>query len=263
LDISPMRLFIFGVLMGVISTMTIANAASDDNKKTSNPAYAIVGGQEQLTPFPDNERTRRIVDRTEIEREASELAVKGLYDQAIQKYRQAMGPSLLNNSYDESGGRYGVVKALIRQGRFEEALKEYQWFIDQNKTNDAALEEQKELLALIKSKESNSSEPIYEHIAYLKKKHSKQLPPTNYSGVFSAGIISNIVHLYDYLGDADSAINFMNVNLKYLRDNNKKDINRFIIAEYERAKKAFEEDKITGQKGHLQKVIETSNYIGW
>lgn len=266
---------VFTIIILTMASMLIRNIfaekqshSSDQdqvNTQNSKPLYAVVGGQEQgLTPFPNNERTRKIMAMAELEREGDRLAAQGQYEEALAKFYEAMKPEYLNEESDKSGAQGRIRDIHERQEKFDLALKEHEeWFYKDFPNHEPTINKHLELLALLESKKTNSSAPVYNHIEYLKKKYSKQLPPNGYEGVFSGGIISDIVHLYDYLGDADNAIDFMNIALKYLKDNNKKGINRFIIAEYERAKTAFEEDKRTGQKGHLQKVIETSNHIGW
>lgn len=252
------------------------NSNQTNSSRNDKPLYAVVGGQEQgLTPFPNNESTRRIIKRTDSIREGDRLASSGLYDEAIIKFKESMAPSLLNDPNDEGGGRYGVMKVHIRQKKFEEALKEYQWFIDSYEKGPFAkdksgrylntvIDRKLELEALIQARDTGTTKPVYDHIAYLKNKYKKDLTGDGFaSGGYATGIIADITHLYDYLGDAESGIAFMNETLGYLKKHRLSPSFRFAIAEYELVKQAFEEDKRTGTKGHLQKVIETSSYIGW
>lgn len=240
----------------------------------NKPVYALVGGQPGLTPFPDNDRTRKIIIRTDLEREADRFAKQGLYEQALLKYQQALDPSLLNYDYDKGVALGSIRDIHERQGKYELALKEQQWFIDgYNKSpfaNDKSgrymntvVDKKLELEALIKARETHTNKPVYDHIAFLRKKYSGQLPPKDFNG-YGPSVTNDIIHLYDYMKDSDGAISFLNGILDYLeKHSNGGNADKMRIADYKEAKSAFEEDKRTGQKGHLQKAIENSDHIGW
>lgn len=235
---------------------------ADNKNQNGKPIYTVVGGQ-GLTPFPNNENTRRIIKRTDLIREGNKLAHSALYDQAIIKFQEAMDPSLFNDPRDEAEGRYGIMKARIRQSRFKDALNENQWFIQKFGLNESNKETRQEILALIDFQTTGTAKFIYNHVESLKNKYSDQLPPRNFVG--NGPIVSSeIIHLYDYINDSDKAIAFLNEFLTYLKKrSNASNSDKSEIAEYEAAKQAFKEDKQTGLKGHLQKVIATSEYIGW
>ncbi len=93
-----------------------------EQSPTSN--FVILGGSQQkrLTPFPNNDHTRKIIKRTQIEKEAWELEKQGLYEQAIKKYQEALDPSLLNYEYDKGMALGGICRIHIKQGKFELAL---------------------------------------------------------------------------------------------------------------------------------------------
>lgn len=252
------------ILITAVLFLRMLPAESED-KASNKPLYAVVGGQEQLTPFPDDEATRRIIKRTDLQKEGGRLASLGLYDHAIVKFKESMNPTLLNDGGDVAGGILGIVRVYQRQGKFEEALKEYEYFLSHHlpENRDVVMDRKTELLSLLEWQKTGSPKSIYDHIRYLRNKYQKLMPPEDYVAGFSGGIISDIVHLYDYLGDADSAIAFMNTAIDYLNQGKRKVVYSFAIAEYERVKHAFELDKQTGQKGHLQEVIKDSNSIGW
>ncbi len=111
-----------------------------------------------------------------------------------------------------------------------------------------------ELEALIKTKNTHSSQPIYDHIKYLESKHRLELPPWGY-GVHSVTITSPIIRLYDYIGDIDGGIAFVDKIINY------KGLYPKTRAEYLKIKEAFEEDKKQGTKGHATQVLDQT--IGW
>jgi len=231
-----------------------------DESKNIKSSYIFVGGKNNtsLTPYPNDEGTQKIVKRTDLELQASRLARHGFYEEALSKYREAINPSLLNNEYDKATALGGIEDIYERQRKFDLALKIHQWFMKANPEKDYYIDKQLELEALIKARDSRSNETIYGHIAYLRRRYGKFIPPQSQgdSG-FHSTPIEQIIRLYDWMGDSDGGIKFMNEVLS------SKSIYPAEHKEYEKVKAAFEEDKRTGQKGHLQKVIETSNIIGW
>ena len=262
----------FLILQNVFAEGQLQNTSLNQEKDSekTKPVYALAGGQDSgLTSFPSDEITRKIIMRSDLQKEGDRLAAQGLYEQAIVKFNESMNPALLNYDRDVAGGIEGISRIYQRQGRYEEALREYQWFINADKKGPFAtdnsgryantIEDRKmELEALIKFKESSSPKAVYDYIAYLRKRYKKYIPPQSKSDPSFRPIpINSIIHLYDSIGDVDRAIEFMNEILS------SKAISLIERKEYKRVKDSFEEDKNTGQKGHLRKVIETSEYIGW
>ena len=252
-------------VIALILYMTLANfyciqivSAEEKGGDPNKPLYVVAGEQAKLTPFSGDEETRRILKRCDIERNGYNLAKQGLYEEAIVKYQQAIEPSLLNHEYDKDTALWSIRDIHERQGKLDLALKEHDWFLKANPTKDQYLDKDLELRALIKARDTKSNQPIYDHIKYLRNKYKKYIPPQSQgdSG-FHTTPIDSIIHLYDWMGDADGGIKFMEeiISSKTLYSNERK--------EYERVKAAFEEDKRTGEKGHLAKVIATSDIIGW
>ena len=243
--------------------------AQEKNQSSDKPVYAVVGGREGLTPFPNDEATKKIMRRNDIQDEGYDLAKKGFYEEAILKYKQALDPSLINHDYEKGTAIGAIVRIYQRQGKFEEALKEYQWFLDAYEKSsfskdksgryaNTTIDKKLELEALIKARDKGSYQPVYDHIQYLRKKYEKYIPPQSLDAhSFGMIPINDIIHIYDWIGDTDGGIKFADevLSSKFLYPNERK--------EFERVKAAFEEDKRTGQKGRLQKVIETSTIIGW
>ena len=231
--------------------------AQKENEKSDSPIYAVVG-ERHVTPFPSDDATQKILRRNALQNEGYYFSERGLYDQALTKFQEAIQPTLLNTEHDKSTALWAILKVHQRQGKLEIALEELNLIPKINQQKDSFVDEKLELKALIDARNTSFNKPIYEHIKYLKEKYKKYIPPQSKgdSG-FHTIPINDIIHLYNWMGDADGGIQFMNevLSSKTLYPEERKD--------YERVKAAFEEDKRTGQKGHLQKVIETSDIIGW
>ena len=232
--------------------------AEKNENESDRPIYVVAGGRGQLSPFPQDNETSKILKRSEIEREGYNLAKQGLYVEAIAKYEQALDASLLNQESDKSTALWSIRDIHQRQGKLDQALKEHEWFLKANPTKDEYLDKDRELRALVKARDEKSNRPIYDHIIYLRTKYKKYIPPQSQgdSG-YHAIPINDIIHLYDWMGDTDGGIKFISevLSSKTLYSNERK--------EYEDVKTAFEEDKRTGQNGHLQKAIQASSIIGW
>lgn len=227
-----------------------------------------------------DEATKKIVLRNMLLDEGYYLAKQKLYEEALLKFKASMDPALLNYDYDKGGGEVGIRNVYIRQGKFEQAL---QMIEDELKslpahariTNDdtfAGIDEltrqRLELFALIKARDTKDTKPIYEYIDYVKvtSKYSKLMPPRGYFVGMSDWLIDDLVHLYDYMHDYDSGIALMDEIIKYHSqhpDPAHRSAQAKHVKEYERVKKAWELDKSTGQHGHLQEVIRTSDFISW
>lgn len=250
--------YIVVLLCASISRAFCAEKTSENSNK---PLYVIIGNENKnyLTPSPSrDDSTGKIIRRTELEHEAYALARHGFYGKALFKYQEALNPSLLNDEYDKSTALWAIRNIHQRQGKLDLAINEHEWFLKANPTKAEYLDKKLELEALINARIANSNQPVYDYIKYFRIKYKKYIPPKSKgdSG-FHVLRIESIIHLYDWMGDADGGIKFMRevLSSKSLYPNERK--------EYERVKFAFEEDKRTGQKGHLQKVIETSDFISW
>ncbi|MFA5144002.1 MAG: tetratricopeptide repeat protein [Candidatus Omnitrophota bacterium] len=233
---------------------------------------------EETLPSRIDNATQKIIKRTNLEREGRLYAKQGLYDEALAKYKAAMDPSLLNYDHEVSTAKWSIEEIYKRQGKFEQALEMVN---DKLKTfkaqtpndniftgNDELGKERLELLALIKARDTKNKKPIYEYIDYIKtkSKYAKLLPPKGYITGGSDVLIDNLIHLYDYLHDYDAGIAFMDEIIKYHtqhKDKNHRSAHAKDVKEYIRVKKAWELDKKTGQHGHLQGVIRTSDVISW
>ena len=185
--------------------------------------------------------------RNKMQEEALRLFEAGFYDEAIQKYKEALHPSLLNNDHEQSHPR-GAIRDIYRyQGKFELALEEHRWFLKRNSSKEEYIEKKIELDALLEARNTQSKEPILRYIKFLRENHKKELPPEMYNAR-ATSYASQIIRLYDYIGDAVNGIAFVDQVLAYFSKwNNVKKA----IAEYLKIREAFEEDKKQGFKGCL------------
>lgn len=239
-----------------------------DEDKSSKPIYTIVGESKKSnsTPFPSDNWTKKIFKRNEFQNEGWALAEQGLYEEAIAKFRMAADPSLIVQEHERAVPIGLIVDAYQRQGKFEDALKEHQWFMRHKEPSDAARERQAELLALIKARDTKNNKPIYDYIDYIKAKYPKYFPPNGYFVGMSDIYIKDFIHLYDYIHDYDSGIALMDEVIKYHtnhKDPNHRSAHKKDVIEYTRVKQAWELDKKTGKHGHLREVIKTSSVISW
>lgn len=224
------------------------------------------------TPFPNDEGTEKIIRRSKIEEEARQLEKNGLYDQAIEKYREATDPSLLNYDYEAGVALGGIERIYEKQNKYEKSLQKLKWHLERNPEK---YEDQKRRLeALIQARDTESSQPLYDHIAYLKEKYKKQLPPSY--GVPWEAVVVAIIRLYDHIGDMDAGMAFMDTFISYyakksgIKPEQIGAKNQYLII-----KQAFEQDKSEGFKGCVDakpgdacmgratKALIQSNYFPW
>ncbi len=179
-----------------------------------SPLYTQVYAENEI--FPKDERTQRIFKQEQLIHEGNVYVEQGQFDEALSKYNEALKPSVLNDERDKGNAIYYIEKVYKLQGKYEKALKKLQWSIDQNPNGKGWINEKLELEALIKARDTNSPQPIYDHIEYLKKKYKDQLPPN--AGAYSDTIAAAIIRLYDYIGDHDQGIEFVAGFLKRCAD---------------------------------------------
>lgn len=235
------------------------------NENLSHLIY-VNSNKNDAAKVSGDEWAKKQARRNGYEREGDRLGKQGQYEAAIAKFTLAADSSLIVQEHEKGLAIGSIVRCYQRQGKFDEALEAYRWFIEQNKINDAAIEGQKELLALIKARDTKSNKPINDYINYVKNKYPQYFPPNGYFTGMSGIFISNFIHLYDYLHDYDAGIAFMDEVIKFHtqhKDRNHRSAHAKDVQEYTRVKQAWELDKKSGQHGHLQEVIRTSDVISW
>jgi len=224
--------------------------------------------------FSFDDHTAKIIKRTNLEKIARTLEERGLYDEALKKYREAMDPILLNYDYEAGVAMGGVERIYQKQGNYELALKELQWHLQRNpkKYEDNKLE----LESLIKARNSHTNKPVVEFINHMKRKNEKFLPPKKYLAGTTETISSDIIRSYDHIGDQDGGIAFVDEILRYWEKKSGQDLHRLGNKnQYFLIRQAFEQDKKEGFKGCLEakpgeacmgratKALIQSDYFPW
>ena len=175
----PKKLTWFAIVIWIFPLIVSAKETTNSQEES---VFVVGGTQKELTPFPNDEGTRKIIKQTEIEHEARLLEKQGYFDKAIVKYQEAMDATLLNTERDKSGGMVGIMRIHQKQGELDLALQdleEWRKLHVSQPPGQLYVDTKSELEALIKMRDTNSNEPIYAHIEHLKKKYKKQLPPTS------------------------------------------------------------------------------------
>ena len=194
--------------------MPLVTSAKGTVESQDKPIFVVGGAQKGSTLFPNDERTRKIIKQSKIENEAWLLEKKGMYEEAITKYREAMDPSLLNSERDKAFAMGGIMRIHEKQGELDLALQElekwYQLFSPQP-PGQLYIDKKPELEALIKARVTGSNEPIYTHIENLKRRYKQVLPPKGHQSFVTA----QIIRLYDYIRDLDAGIKFVEQVLSY------------------------------------------------
>ena len=152
--------------------------------------------------------------QAEIEREAKFLVENFKYEEAIVRYEDALSPVLIRNEHDKAQALWGIMQIHLLQGNYQLSLEELRWFINQRPDKENYIDKKMELEALIGARDTQSYEPIYRFIEYLKRKYEKYLPPKNWNPPMDA-VISTIIQLYDYMGDSEAGIAFVENVLKH------------------------------------------------
>lgn len=249
-----LRLLILSAI--ITGAFPLSVLAKEKTESQNKPIFVFGGSQKGLTPFPDDEGTRKIIKRNEIQQEARLLEKQGRYEEAIAKYQQATDPSLLNSERDKAGGMVGIMRIHQKQGKLELALKELEdWYglFRPSPPGQLYIDKKPELDALIKARDTGSNEPIYAHIENLKRRYKSVLPPKGHQSF----VTSQIIRLYDYIGDSDAGIAFIDKVLTY------KKLYPYQREEYLKAKQAFMADKAHGTKGRATDALTQSTYFSW
>jgi len=213
---------------------------------------SLAAQEDRSSDCPD--MVYRITTRVSLEREAYHLVYKGQLEEAIAKFNEALHPSLLCNALDRAHPLWGIMRVHQAQGKFELALEEVQWFVKLRPNKDTYQNKKLELEALIKAKETKTNTPIYEFIKDMRERYKTILPPEDYM-VRSSYVTSIIIVLYDYMGDTDGGIAFVDPISKF-----RKNVPGIHQA-YQNVKKAFEQDKLEGTQGRATQAILGSKYF--
>ena len=239
---------------------------------------------------------QNVQNRVSLESEARKLAKEGYYDEAIVLYEKAIEPQNINYEHEKSTATGAIAEIHKWKGEYEKSLKYANWFLRNKPDFEPALIEKKEIEALIQYKNTAKEDAVVDHINLLKLKNSKRLPPNGYTSS-STIVISDIVRLYDTIGDYDAGMKFVNEILDYAFKTDKSNINFLktskecseviseleskndgakayaykMLREYLLVREAFEQDKKEGKKGSMKEgkpgratlALIRSDYFPW
>jgi tetratricopeptide (TPR) repeat protein len=229
-----------------------------DKQDLSFQSVAVIGGRVQL------------------ERKGDRLVEQGLYEDAINKYQEALTPQFIKREEDKCQPLARIRHVHRLQGKYRDALNEMDWFIHQNPKKEEYINDKLELEALCKAQNTHLEQPVFEYIKYLREKYKKLLPPIKYDGNYAPIITSKIIYLYDHIGDVEKGIAFCDEILKYMEKKSGQNLHRLGNKnQYFLIRQAFEQDKAEGFKGCLEakpgeacmgratKALIQSDYFPW
>ena len=113
-----------------------------------------------------------------------------------------------------------------------------------------------ELDSLFEAEKTGSKEPIYNAIKVIKENNKGVLPPQKYQ-FYADGVASQIIQLYDRIGDLDGGIAFIDslLSSKEMHSQSRKN--------YLEIRQAFSDDKASGAKGNATEALIKSNYFSY
>lgn len=247
------------MIYGSIFILTaVAVLEAKESMETPSKSVVFVGGARQSgsTPFPNDERTKKIIKQTGIEREALALEKRGLYEEAIAKYEEALDSALLNREVEKATALWGIMRIHQRQGKYELALEELQWFLKANPKKRNYWDKKVALEAFIEAKKIGSYEPIYTAIKVISENNRDVLPPKTYQS-YTTGVVGQLIQLYDYAGGWDGGIALVDDILAY------KKLTSSARENYLKVRQAFIDDKANSTKGRATQTLIQSDYFPW
>ena len=239
-----------------------------------------------------NEGIKKVSSRTAIEKKAKEAAEAGDLDKALELYKEAIAPIYIDREYQKGTAMGGMAEIYKWRGEYEKALETMDWFLRDNPNPEAALLEKHEIEVLMDYRNTGLPRQVYAHIDLVKERNKKWLPPNGY-GVGAGIVISDILRLYDTIGDHDAGIAFIDEILNWTFKTNRPEFPHLQnvkaaadaekcmnmktpdgymrpdsrackwLREYLLIREAFEKDKAEGTKGRATKALIQSDYFPW
>lgn len=222
--------------------------------------------------IPDNDGWKAF-RQDKLEKEGEAFLKQGLYDEALQKFKQADDPSLKMKGFQDSYAKMQIREAYYLKGEYEKALEVLTPLVQMNPTQWNWQDEKTELEAVVKIRDTKSPKAVCQFIEYMKTKYKDILPPQKHDINITTTVASAIIRGYDQIGDYDGGIDFMDEILKYWEKKSGQDLHRpgnknqyFLI------RQAFEQDKKEGKKGCMgksscvgraTKALIQSDYFPW
>jgi tetratricopeptide (TPR) repeat protein len=205
----------------------------------------------------------RVSQRLALENKARNLAEVGNLDGAIKFYKEAMESQYIDYDYDKNTSLASIREIYKWKGEYEKALVIINEMLGKSPNAVYFLMEKKEIEALVLFTKSKDKKYIYGHIDKIREEYKNQLPPVKYLP-YSVMYISDILRLYDTIGDHDAGIAFIDEILAYFRTGKAGDPKPGRVdAEYMKVREAFELDKKECAKGRATQALIQSDYFPW
>jgi hypothetical protein len=163
--------------------------------------------------------------RHQIEEMGDRLVEEGRYEEALAKYQEALDPKYIKNEDDKGSPIGRITRVLILLERYDEALQEWQWYLNQSEKNAARRDETnngeaelkaQEIKALKEYKKNGNPKWVYDYLAIYKQKKYKSFPPSFEWGSGPTET-STALRLYDTIGDHDAGILLIDEVLSFLK----------------------------------------------
>lgn len=250
-----MQNFLLLIMFSMIAIPNILFAA--ETKSNPRDSEVTLPGSKRLQAISaKNERTKRIIFQTSLEQSGQELLKEKRFEEAIVKFEAAAEIDKELYGSELGGGYAGIARVYEEQGKFELALERVTNLFKDRPKHRSFADWKMKLEALIQAKKEGTNQPIYNYIDFYRKKYKKDLSAKGY-WVQSAFYASQIIQLYDRIGDAQGGISFIDRILSYPK------LDKKTRDEYSKVKQAFIDDKATGAKGHATNVLIQSDYFPW
>ena len=197
-----------------------------------------------------------IAKKNSIEKEGRRLEKQGSFNEALQKYREAM--ALDKEIYGAVEGRpmAFVSEVLQKKGDLQESLVYLNQLSAFHPKHDRYDDREREIEVLLEFSKTGDRSFVDNYISWFQNKYALRLPPNTYLSA-SLTPISTILRLYDTIGDYDAGIAYIDEILEYGYSQNKNYVRvkssqealqrgYKTAAEYLKVREAFEREKVNG-----------------
>lgn len=250
-----MRLMRFLLLL-MLSMVVPHNFLFASESNATNLEIVLPGSKRLQAVTAKDERTKRIIFQASLVRSGQKFLEEKKFEQAIAKFEAAVeiDKELYGNEF--GGGYAGTARVYEEQGKYERALEHVSNLLKDRPKQESFVDWKMKLEAFIQAENEGTNQPIYNHINFYQKKYKNDLPPKKYwfQSTFYA---SQIIQLYDHVGDAKGGTFFINQILSYPKLGDK------ARNEYLKVQEAFEQDKVQNSKGRATQVLIQSDYFPW
>lgn len=236
-----MNLFIcFLIVFSILNS----NLLAEESKATQDPNIEKYHELAKAIDYPGRQAKQAQLGR--IWRQALRLEKQGRFDEALKKYKEPLDSGMTDIDFDKAHFVVGIVETCQMKGEYEEALKELAWLLQLAPGKDEYQRKKQELDILILARNTNSPQPLYDHIKIVSKKYWRSIPPSRVD-TYGEGLFGNFAYLYDIIGDFDAGIALCDNFAKHATQKPR------IQNQYLAIRRAFEKDKKEGRESYITK----------